>query len=131
MSIRRIGDRLIEFVILSVGSGMAGLLIGVLQHYVAFGLHGYGFGRDAFWLACFEGGIAGVMLGLPTGLVGYYLILRRHVTFKQVSLIFLGSLVGGCGVGAIGGPWSALLTPALTIALARHVNENTSHRLAA
>jgi hypothetical protein len=123
MSFGTICDRLIEFVALSVFSGIAGFSIGVPQHYIAFGLHGWGFGRDAFFLACLEGGIVGVMLGIPTGLIAYYLIFRRDVTFKQGSSIFLGSLLGGCGVGAIGGPWSALLTPALTVAIARGLNE--------
>jgi hypothetical protein len=97
--LRIIRDRLTEVVVLFVGSGIAGFSIGVPQHYVAFGLHGYGFGRDAFYLALVEGGIVGVMLGIPTGLIAYYFVLQRHVTFKQVSLIFLGSFLAGCGAG--------------------------------
>jgi hypothetical protein len=125
MSIRTIRDRLIEFVVLFAGSGIAGFCVGVPQHYVAFGLHGYGLGRDAFFLACVEGGIVGVMLGIPTGLIAYYFVLRRDATFKRALLIFAGSLIGGCGVGALGGPWSALLTPFLTVAIARGVNAKT------
>ena len=130
-TVKTVREGLIEVVILFVGSGIAGFSIGVPQHYVAFGLHSYGFGRDAFSLALLEGGIVGVMLGIPTGLIAYYLILRRHVTFKQVSLIFLGSFLAGCGAGALGGPWSALLTPVLTIGLARYANENSSYGLTA
>lgn len=131
MSTRAMFNRMLEFLLLVIGCGVTGFFIGVLQHYVAFGLHGYGFGRDAFLLACLEGGIVGVMLGIPTGASAYYFVLRRHVSFKQVSVIVVGSLLGGCGVGVIGGPWSALLTPALTLALARHVNETNSYRLIA
>jgi hypothetical protein len=60
-------NRMLEFLLLVIGCGITGFFIGVPQHYVAFGLHGYGFGRDAFLLACLEGGIVGVMLGIPTG----------------------------------------------------------------
>jgi hypothetical protein len=84
MSIRIIRDRLIEFIILFLGSGVAGFFVGVLQHYIAFGLHGIGFGREPFLFACLEGGIVGVILGIPTDLIAYYFVLRRRVTFKQV-----------------------------------------------
>jgi hypothetical protein len=115
MNMRRL---LLEFVTVLLGSALAGFLIGTLQHYVSFGTWGYGFGRELFWLACFEGGGLGGTLGVPTGLLAYYVVLKRHVTNQQVALIVLGSLVGGSLAGiAIFWP-SAFVTPILTLLIA-------------
>jgi hypothetical protein len=111
----------LEFVILLSGSTLAGFLIGVLQHYVGLGFHGYGFGRDAFELALFEGGITGVMLALPTGLFTYYIVLERHVTPKQITIIVLGSLVGGSALGIVLSWLSSFFTPIVTIGIAAGV----------
>jgi hypothetical protein len=81
-----------ELVLLLLGSAAVGYVIGVVQHYVVFGVHGYGFGSGPFELALTEGGFVGVMFGLPTGLFAYYVILRRRVTPRQVAIIVLGSL---------------------------------------
>jgi hypothetical protein len=114
----KVRGMLLELAVLMVGSALAGFLIGVLQHYVSFGFNGYGFGRDAFELALFEGGITGVMFALPTGLFTYYIVLSRHVTPRQVTIILLGSLLGGSALG-IGLSWlSAFFTPIVTIGLA-------------
>ncbi len=98
MNIRAI---LFELVVLLLGSALTGFVIGVLAHYVGLGFHGYGFGSDAIELALFEGGITGVMFALPTGLFTYYIVLERYVTAKQVTIIVLGSLVGGSALGIV------------------------------
>ena len=115
---RTIGERLIEFVQLLAGSSAAGFSITLLQHYATFGVRGYGFGRDAIELACFEGGILGVFFGIPTGLIAYYVILQGRVTAKQVVVITLGSLIVGCLGGIIFNWFFALATPVVTIYIA-------------
>ena len=115
---RTIQERLIEFVKLLVGSSAAGFSIAVLQHYVTFGVRGYGFGHDAILLACFEGGILGVIFGIPTGLFAYYVPLQSNVTVKQVVVIMLGSLLVGCVGGIIFDWFFAFATPLLTICIA-------------
>jgi hypothetical protein len=115
---RTIWERLIEFVQLLVGSSAAGFSIAVLQRYVTFGVRGYGFGHDAIALARDEGGILGVIFGIPTGLIAYYVILHSRVTFKQIALISLGSLIVGCSGGIIFDWPFAFATPLLTIYIA-------------
>ena len=115
---RTIRERLIEFVKLLAGSSTAGFSIAVFQHYVTFGVRGYGFGHDAILLACFEGGILGVIFGIPTGLVAYYGILQSRVTVKQVSVITFGSLIVGCVGGVIFSWFFAFATPVLTTYIA-------------
>jgi hypothetical protein len=100
------------------GSMLAGFLIGTLQHYVSFGVWGDGFGREPFMFACFEGGTLGGILGVPTGLLTYYGILKRHVTKRQIAIIVLGSLVGGSLAGVVVFWLSAFITPILTLLLA-------------
>ncbi len=100
---------------------LAGMVIGFLQHYVSFGVWGYGFGKGAFWLARLEGGRVGAVFAVPTGLFAYYGILKRRVTGRQVAIIILGSLVGGCAIGAAIFWPSAFVTPVLTILLSRQV----------
>jgi hypothetical protein len=109
---------LLEFVTVLLGSALAGFLIGTLQHYVSFGISGYGFGREPLWLACFEGGGLGGMLGVPTGLLAYYVVLRRRVTTQQIAIIVLGSLVGGSLAGIAIFWLSAFVTPILTLLIA-------------
>jgi hypothetical protein len=97
---------------------LAGFLIGTLQHYVSSGVWGDGFGQEPFWFACFEGGALGGMLGVPTGLFTYYVILKGLVTNRQIAIIVLGSLVGGCLAGVVVFWLSAFITPILTVLLA-------------
>ena len=111
----------LEFIAVVAGSVLAGLLIGTLQHYLSFGIWGYGFGKEAFWLARFEGGGVGGALGAPTGMLVYYVILKRQVTNRQIAIIVLGSLVGGCTAGAVIFWPSAFVTPILTILLSLKV----------
>jgi len=113
---------------------LAGFLIGTLQHYVSFGFWGDGFGLQQFWFACFEGGALGAMLGVPTGLLTYYVILKRLVTNQQIGIIVLGSLVGGSFAGLVIFWLSAFITPILTLLLAlvvrltlRPVGSSTVH----
>jgi hypothetical protein len=100
------------------GSMLAGFLVGTLQHYVSFGVWGDGFGLQPFWFACFEGGVLGAMFGVPTGLLAYYVVLRRVVTDKQIGIIVLGSLLGGSLAGLVVFWLSAFITPILTLLLA-------------
>ena len=116
--INKIVGKLIEVTVVVAGSIAAGILIGVLQHYVAFGVWGDGFGREAIELALFEGGIAGGMAGIPTGLVTYYWCLGGRVSIGQVVVIVGGSLLGGCCSGMVFGWPSAFFTPLLTILVA-------------
>lgn len=109
---------LLEFVTVIAGSALAGFLIGTLQHYISFGIWDYGSGREPLWLACYEGGGLGGVLGVPTGLLAYYVVLKRRVTNQQIAIIVLGSLIGGCLAGiAIFWP-SAFVTPILTLLIA-------------
>lgn len=110
-----------ELVAVFAVSILAGMAIGFLQHYVSFGVWGYGFGKGALWLARLEGGGTGAVFGVPTGLLAYYGILKRRVTVRQVAIIILGSLVGGCAIGAAIFWPSAFVTPVLTILLSWHV----------
>jgi hypothetical protein len=110
-----------EFITVLLGSALAGFLIGTLQHYISFGIWGDGFGEVPFWLACLEGGGLGGMLGVPTGLLAYYVVLKRRVTNQQIAIIVLGSLVGGSLVGAAIFWPSAFVTPFLALLIARVV----------
>lgn len=56
---------LLEFLTVLFGSTFAGVFIGTLEHYVSFGIWGYGFGKEPFQLACFEGGVLGEFLEYP------------------------------------------------------------------
>ena len=116
-----IRQRLIEFITLVVGSCAAGFSIAIWQHLLTFGVRGYGFGDDAIFLACTEGGLLGATLGIPTGLIVYYVVLHSRVSLAQVLVITLGSLVVGCLGGIIFGLPFAFATPVLTICIARYV----------
>lgn len=107
-----------EALILTLGSGLAGLLIGTLQHFLGFRVLGCGFGRDAFFLACGEGGGVGVVFGIPTGFVTYYALLQGKVCFGETAIIVAGSLIGGCALGIVLVVMSAFITPILTVVLA-------------
>jgi len=115
---KKLGRWILKFVLVLVGSTAAGIFIGVLQHYVAFGVWGTGFGWEAFELALFEGGIAGGMAGIPTGLVTYYGCLGGRVSVWQVAVIVGGSLLCGCLSGLVVGYGSALVTPIITVMIA-------------
>jgi hypothetical protein len=108
----------IQLAALLPGSALAGFLIGTLQHYLGFGIWGFGFGRDVFWFALFEGGVIGTVLAIPTGLVVFYAVLKARVTLKQVVVIFVASLVGGCAFGIMFSWISVLATPVLTVCVA-------------
>jgi hypothetical protein len=108
---------LVEFLVVLLGSVAAGVGIGTVQHFVAFGVWGYGFGKGPLQLAAFEGGIVGATLGIPTGLIVYYADLRRHLTLRRAAIVLGGSLVGGCALGAAMFWVSAFITPVLTIGI--------------
>ena len=122
-------NRFLELVSVLSGSGFAGLLIGTLQHYLGFGVRSHLFGREAFELACFEGGIIGAIFAVPTGLITYYGALQGHVTQRQVILIVVGSLFGGCVLGTAFFVLSALMTPILTVGIAWSIRLSRRSRI--
>src|SRR5215472_7267105 len=89
-----------EFVLLLLGSIAAGVIIGTLQHFVAFGVWAHDFNSPGLFLAWLEGGFVGAALAVPTGIVAYYLVLKRQANLRRVAMIVGGSLVGGCLLGA-------------------------------
>ena len=107
-----------QFVLVLLGSIITGFVIGTVQHYVAFGVWEGGFDVENFKLALFEGGILGAVFGVPTGIVTFYLLLRRSLNLKRASFIVLGSLI--CGVGsAVAIFWiSAFVAPFATLGVA-------------
>jgi hypothetical protein len=113
----RIGRELLKFVAVFSGSVLAGFSIGTLQHFVSFGIWGYGFSKDTFQLALLEGGMTGVLAAVPTGLLIYYFILKRDLAFRELVIIVLGSFAGGCVLGAAFFWPSAFLTPVWTVFL--------------
>ena len=117
---------IVEILILIPGSLLVGFAIGTVQHIVAFGVWGYGFGSDVISLAAFEGGIVGAALGLITGLITYYVVLRRDVDSRTVTYTIGGALVGGCVLGVVFFWLSAFATPILTVALAFWLHKNRS-----
>jgi hypothetical protein len=121
----KISRRALTLAAVLTGSTLAGFSIGVLQHYVSFGIWGDGFSEGPFWLACFEGGFVGAVLAVPTGLIAYYGVLKGKVTVRRAMKIVLGSLVGGCLAGAVLFWPSAFATPVLTILLSLKAAERT------
>jgi hypothetical protein len=117
-AIRALREQLIEFVKLGMGFSVAGFSIAALQSYVAFSVRGNGFGFEAIGSACFLAGKFGVILGILTGMVAYYVILQRHVTAKQVAMITVGSLIVGCLGGIIFDWYFVFATPLLSIFIA-------------
>ena len=109
---------LLELCILIPASMLVGFSIGTAQHYVAFGVRGDGFSREAFAFAALEGGFLGWLAGIPTGIITYYAILRRQLDARILAYTVGGSLVGGCLPGLIFYWPSAGLTPFLTMAIA-------------
>jgi len=79
------------------------------------------FGNSALHLARLEGGTLGAAFGIPTGLIAYCVILKGHVTPKQVAIVVFRSLVGGCAPGVALIWLSAFVTPILTLAIAAWV----------
>lgn len=107
-----------QFLVLAIGSLIAGFIIAVIVHYVSFGIWGYGFGKEASQLALVEGGMAGIMMAIPTGAIIYYGVFRRRVTLKEVRLIVFASLGGGLIIGVGTVVVAMLLIPIWTIAVA-------------
>lgn len=107
-----------EFVALSVLCVLFSFAVGTVQHYVAFGVQEREFGTQAFLFAVFEGGTFGVMLGYPTGLIVYYIILRKTATRARILLICCVALIGGVISGMLLGLFSGFATPLLTIGAA-------------
>ena len=107
----------LEFHTVLFGSILAGVFIGTLQHCVSFGIWGDGFGKESFQLACFEGGLLGGVFSIPVGMIVFYVVLKRTVTYRRVAVIVLGSFVGGTLAGVVIFWPSAFVTPILTILL--------------
>ena len=109
-------------------SATCGLVIGTLQHYLGLGVWGYGFGKQAFELAFFEGGVIGCFVGIPTGLIGYYAVMKTRASSKQIALVAIGSLIGGCVASLAAATLSAFVTPILTLVLCARVKRSTTLR---
>jgi hypothetical protein len=122
----KIGREILKFIAVFSGSVLAGFSIGTLQHFVSFGIWGYGFSKDTLGLALLEGGMTGVVAAVPTGLLIYYFILKRNLTFRELAVIVLGSLAGGCVLGAALFWPSAFLTPVWTVFLSIIVRARTT-----
>ena len=114
---------LLELAILIPCSMLIGFSIGTMQHYLAFGVREDGFGREAFQLATLEGGTLGSLFGIPTGLLTYYAVLRRHADARLITYIFASSLLGGCILGLLFYWYSAGLTPFLTMGAAAFLRQ--------
>jgi hypothetical protein len=116
----------IEFALLVMGSILVGWIVGTGQYFFAGRIWTCGLSMsdgcslsDAeCLLAFFEGGIIGAIVAVPTGLVAWYAILQRKATVAQVRTVVLGSVVGGCVLGAAMGLLSVFATPILTLVLA-------------
>jgi hypothetical protein len=130
-NLAKIGRELLKFLAVFSGSVLAGFSIGTLQHFVSFGIWGYGFSKDTFGLALIEGGMTGVVAAIPTGLLIYYFILKRNLTFRELAIIVLGSLAGGCVLGAALFWPSAFLTPVWTVFLSIIVRARTTAPISA
>lgn len=109
---------LVELTVLFLGSALVGFVIGTLQHYVSFGIWGYGFSKDALELALLEGGIVGSLFAIPTGLGIFYLVFKRRVNPRRILVTAVGSLLGGCLLGILFFWASAFLTPFVTLSIA-------------
>lgn len=110
--------RVWEFLILTFLCTLFSLIQGTIQHYLAFGTHGYGFGLDSLQLALLEGGTLGAMVGVPVGLIIYYPVLRRSVDSSRVLKICGAVLVGGSVAGILLGRLSVFVTPLLAFGTA-------------
>jgi hypothetical protein len=116
----------LEALSVAVTSAIGGLVIGTLQHYLGLGVWGYGFGKQAFELACLEGGVVGCFVGMPTGLIGYYAVMKARATNKQIVLVVLGTLIGGCVAGLAAATLSVFVTPILTLLLCARIKHSTT-----
>lgn len=130
--LRSLGRIVAECLFVVTGSLAAGWLIGTAQDYIASGLwhsdpgrHDFSWGAAQF--AAMEGGTAGLMAAIPAGLVAW-LVLRRHAAISEVCQVVLTSLVGGCALAVVFGLGSALMTPLLTVAVARYTAKRWSGR---
>jgi hypothetical protein len=117
--LRNLARIVTELPFVVAGSLAAGWFIGTAQHYIAWGLwypdpQRFDFGGSALEFAALEGGITGLMAAIPTGLVAWYVILRRQATVSEVCKVVLVSLAGGCVLAAVFGLASAIMTPLLT-----------------
>lgn len=119
---------LIELAWLLPLSAAAGFVVGTVQHFISFGVWGYGFGGGALNLAILEGGTLGAALGAPTGIVALYCGLRRAASVQRVSFILIGTLGVGCVLGAALFWVSAFITPVAAVALAYWVAHRTPGR---
>lgn len=122
---------LVELLWLVPVSAVAGFVIGTIQHFVSFGVWGYGFGLGPLEFAVLEGGLLGVALGVPTGVVAYYAGLRRKASFGRVLLVVVGTLLAGCLLGVELFWASALATPFAAVAAAQWVGRRAPSRHAA
>ena len=112
--------------LLVMGFLLVGWVTGTAQYFFAGRVWTCGFSlsggcrisEDECLLAFFEGGIIRAVVAVPTGLIAWYGILQGKATLTQVRTVVIGSIVGGCALGAATGVLSVFLTPCLTLVLA-------------
>ena len=106
-----------KLVLVSAECVAAGWAVGTAAHYVG-GSFGFGLDLGAFELAAFEGGIQGALIGLPVGLLIYYVILRSRATWKDwailVGVAFITAATTFLPLGII----TFLVTPLVTLIVA-------------
>lgn len=122
---------LVELLWLVPVSAVAGFVIGTAQHFVGFGVWGYGFRMGPLELALLEGGLLGAAVGVPTGVVAYYTGLQREASFRRVLLVIVGTLFAGCLLGVALFWVSAFATPFAAVAVAYWVARQVPARAAA
>jgi hypothetical protein len=99
--------------------------MGTVQACVAFVFWSHNFGEDQLIFACLGGAVGGFM-GIPTGLIAYYAVLKSKVSVRQAVIIVLASLFSGCLAALVLAAFSAFLTPVLTLLIAWKVNNATN-----
>jgi hypothetical protein len=80
-------------VIGALGCTVAGWIIGFVVHLLSFGIRGYGFGASARWLAVFEGGNLGAVIGLLAGFAIYWFLLKGYADPHEWAIIFALTLI--------------------------------------
>jgi hypothetical protein len=118
-----------EMVRLVSGALAAGSVAGSVQYFCAVRVPacgaslggGCGLTAAEFLLALHIGGTAGAMLGIPTGLVAWFVMLDRRATAREVRLLALGSIAAAGALGAVLAWLSVFFSPLAALMLAAFV----------
>lgn len=101
-------------ILVAVECFAAGWAVGTAAHFLG-GAHGFGLDLGAFQLAFFEGGIPGAAIGLIVGLLIFFGILRRQVTWKDWATLVGVSLITAAITFLPLGVITLFLTPVVTL----------------